>query len=145
MGGADTSASILEGLIEEGAAYGLAPDHIVEIDRDHGCFIASTGSGLPEAGYAFLYRDNGHHFYFYAHRRWQGETYDVLVSDISTKRFGGGIPELSALAADLPVVRRNVEKFFRERCFFPSSQARPEGEVFRKLVFDIPPYLRRFL
>jgi hypothetical protein len=134
----------LQKLVAEGAAYGLSPASIIEVDRDSGCFIASTGAGLPEAGYAFLYHDNAHHFYFYAEQRWHEEVYDVFVSDLSASRFRGDLPDISAIAADLPTIRRNAERFFRARRFFPSEQARPPGEVFRSLVFDIPSYLGRF-
>lgn len=112
---------------------GISPEFIIEIDKSTGCFIGSAG-GMPEREHTFLYHDNKYHFYFYAEQKWEGCTYDVNIVDASVRRFHGPGPQI--LDADVPIIRKNMARFFRERRFFDSSSARPESEIFRDLAIN---------
>jgi hypothetical protein len=98
---------------------------------------------MPEFDWAFLYHDNKYHLYFYADRQWEGSVFDVSVRSFTAKRFAG--PQPFVRKSDLPAIRRNMEKFFRERDFHSSSRPRRPDEVFRSVRFDWDQYTQRFL
>jgi hypothetical protein len=120
----------------------LRPEAVIEIDKETGCHMSSAGT-RPEFDWAFLYHDNKYHFYFYADRKWEGQTFDASVRSFSSKRFAGATPYL--LKSYLPTIKKNMEKFFRERDFISSSQPCRASEVFHSLNFDWDSYAQKFL
>ena len=95
---------------------------------------------MPESDWCFLYHDKKYHFWFYADRIWEGQLYDVSIRHTSNGMFyrGGGVPAIEVI--DLPVIKRNMEKYFQQRDFLTSSLPRTPADVFRSVRFDWDPY-----
>ena len=120
-------------MTSHGTFDAVSPGFLIDIDKDTGCCMASTG-GRPEMGNCYLYHDRRHHFFFYAVRRWHGtNAYDVTVNGASTQRFAGAIPYVPA--EDMQAIQRNIAKFFEERDFSASMFVRPSNEVFHDISF----------
>ena len=109
-------------------------DWSIEIDKSTNCRIASAGV-MPEMGYAFVYDDDNHHFYFYANRDWHDDSaYDVVVKYASVRRFAGPPPNVPE--SDMPTIKRNITKFFEQRDFSASKFPLPPTENFRSISFE---------
>jgi hypothetical protein len=110
---------------------------ICKIDGPDGlCYIAWIG-GMPEREYAFVYRDQDYHFYFYADRVWDGSVYDVDVHAVSVSAFTGASPVIREEHLDR--IAANIKGLFEQRAFFDSSKPRPAKEQFRNLTFSWKP------
>jgi|EndMetStandDraft_7_1072992.scaffolds.fasta_scaffold374019_2 hypothetical protein len=111
----------------------LSAPFVVEVDRETGCYMSSAG-GMPERDFMFLYHDNRYHFYFCADQKWERQVFDIVVMDSMSERGTGASPPIQPF--DMPVIRKNMEKFFRERWFLDSSKPRPARGELRKVVFS---------
>jgi len=64
----------------------------------------------------------------------------VLLSNVDRVRLSRIARDVSAIVLgqpfDMPVIRKNMEKFFRERWFLDSSKPRPARGELRKVVFS---------
>ncbi len=121
---------------------GISPEYVMEVDTEIGCYIGSAGY-RPEQDWAFLYHDNKYHIYFYGEQIWDGKIYDVKICSFSSKRFDAPFPFVQR--AYLPVMLRNMEKFFQDRDFMSSKRPREPSDIFRSLIFEWNEFTQRHL
>lgn len=119
---------------------GFDPKYDFEVDKETGCYMKGTFT-MPESDWCFLYHDAKYHFWFYAKRTWEGRVFDVTVSNISGGKFRDHLVVSYINFDDLPVIKRNMEKYFQQRDFLASAGPKDPKDVFRSLRFEWAPHV----
>ena len=88
-----------------------------ELEGPHGRFRVDMEGMLPEKGYAFLYEDDRHRFFFFARIDAPSPPeFRISIWYASTEHRGGDLPRISS--GEVKRIEENLRHFFRTRQFF---------------------------
>jgi hypothetical protein len=116
---------------------GVSRSSLFKFEDESGkCYITDIG-GMPEREYAFYYADGKYEFCFYADQHWDGNEFDVEVTNATIQRLHGSRPRINP--ADFDRIARNMAKFFATRWFVAGSRPIPPTEKFRSIKLSWVP------